>query len=99
MPPHTPAAITPNVDAETQLVEYFALLGTLLWDSRQRHSFATYAIGLMSQLERKSLEPIAASSPPTPARELSGCTTACKTWWLMLPGPIMKFAGSPQTMP
>ena len=67
MPPHTPAAITPNVDAETQLVEYFALLGTLLWDSRQRHSFATYAIGLMSQLERKSLEPIAASFTTDPS--------------------------------
>lgn len=46
---------------EQRLQDYFDLLGTVLWDSRQRASFATYAVGLMSELERKSLEPIAAS--------------------------------------
>ncbi len=53
-------------DVEQRLAKYFDLLGTQLWDSRQRHSFATYAIGLMSELERKSLEPIAASFTQDP---------------------------------
>lgn len=59
-------------DVEKRLADYFDLLGTQLWDSRQRDSFATYAIGLMSQLERKSLEPIAASffSDPKEAERL-----------------------------
>src|ERR1700712_1004699 len=47
--------------AEQRLEKNFDLLGTQLWDCRQRHSFATYAIGLMSHLERKSIEPIASS--------------------------------------
>src|SRR4051812_33175784 len=51
---------------EQRLGKYFGLLGTVLWDRRQRHSFATYAIGLMSHLERKSLEPIAASMTKDP---------------------------------
>ena len=57
---------------EQQLTEYFDLLGTQLWDRRQRHNFATYAIGLMSELERKSIEPIAASftSDPREAEQL-----------------------------
>lgn len=62
---------SPTVDApapesaqavEQRLEQYFDLLGSVLWDRRQRHSFATYATGLMSELERKSLEPIAASN-------------------------------------
>lgn len=53
-------------ETERRLEQYFDLLGTELWDSRQRQSFATYAIGLMSELERKSLEPIAASFTKDP---------------------------------
>lgn len=63
----------PGTDpTEQRLAKYFDLLGTQLWDRRQRHNFATYAIGLMSQLERKSLEPIAASftSDPKEAEKL-----------------------------
>ena len=56
-----PVSPASTEETERRLEQYFDLLGTQLWDSRQRHSFATYAIGLMSQLERKSLEPIAAS--------------------------------------
>lgn len=52
---------------EQRLASYFDQLGSVLWDSRQRHSFASYAIGLMSELERKSLEPIAASLTDDPA--------------------------------
>lgn len=62
-----PAELSPAVDpVEDQLNQYFDLLGTKLWDCRQRHNFATYAIGLMSELERKSLEPIAASFTNSP---------------------------------
>ena len=35
-------------------------LGTHLWDSRQRASFAMYVLGLLSGLPNKSVEPIAA---------------------------------------
>lgn len=51
---------------EQRLADYFDQLGTVLWDSRQRHCFASYAIGLMSELERKSLEPIADSLTDDP---------------------------------
>ena len=55
-----------NSPVEQRLAAYFDKLGTVLWDSRQRHCFASYAIGLMSELERKSLEPIAASLTEDP---------------------------------
>lgn len=55
-----------NSPVEQRLAAYFDTLGTVLWDSRQRHCFACYAIGLMSELERKSLEPIAASLTQDP---------------------------------
>jgi SRSO17 transposase len=60
--------LPPNADSlvEQRLSAYFDQLGTVLWDSRQRHCFASYAIGLMSELERKSLEPIAASLTDDP---------------------------------
>jgi SRSO17 transposase len=61
MSPHDPATEPGTDPAEQRLEAYFDLLGTKLWDCRQRRSFATYAIGLMSHLERKSLEPIASS--------------------------------------
>lgn len=62
-----PAELPPAVEpVEDRLNQYFDLLGTKLWDCRQRHNFATYAIGLMSELERKSLEPIAASFTTSP---------------------------------
>ncbi len=51
---------------ETRLAAYFDQLGKVLWDSRQRHCFASYAIGLMSEIERKSLEPIASSLTDAP---------------------------------
>ena len=40
-----------NSPVEQRLAAYFDTLGTVLWDSRQRHCFASYAIGLMSELE------------------------------------------------
>lgn len=52
---------------ELRLQQYFDKLGTVLWDSRQRQSFATLAVGLMSELENKSLEPIAAAFAKDPS--------------------------------
>ena len=56
----------PSSAVEQRLSAFFDQLGTVLWDCRQRHCFASYAIGLMSELERKSLEPIAASLTEDP---------------------------------
>jgi SRSO17 transposase len=43
-------------------------LGTRLGDKRQRASFAMYALGLLSDGERKSMEPIAARAAGCPER-------------------------------
>jgi SRSO17 transposase len=50
------------LDAETpqRLRQYFDNIGVLLWDKTQKRSFATYAMGLLSPMERKSVEGIAA---------------------------------------
>lgn len=45
---------------------YLDGLGTRLRDKRQRASFATYALGLLADGERKSMEPIAARACGTP---------------------------------
>ena len=43
-----------------RLLAYFDSIGALLWDNTQKRSFALYAMGLLSPLKRKSVEPIAA---------------------------------------
>jgi SRSO17 transposase len=48
------------------LRQYFDNIGVLLWDKTQKRSFATYALGLLSPVERKNVEAISA--------EFSGCT-------------------------
>lgn len=48
--------------------EYFAEIGVALNNKRRRESFAVYAHGLLSNLERKSAEPIAAAASGHPAR-------------------------------
>ena len=45
---------------EARLESYLDDLGALLGDKRRRASFATYALGLLGEGERKSVEPIAA---------------------------------------
>src|ERR1700738_3741435 len=45
-----------------RLERYFDRISELLGDDRRRASFATYAMGLLSDAERKSIEPIAARS-------------------------------------
>ena len=49
---------------QVRLAEYFDRIGGVLADDRRRASFATYALGLLSEAERKSIEPIAARSCP-----------------------------------
>lgn len=58
------------LDAEGQkrLVEYFDLLGEVLGRDERRASFALYAMGLLGDGERKSMEPIAARVCPDPEK-------------------------------
>ncbi len=60
---HGPA-LTPG--AEKRFDDYLAQLGGLLRDKRQRASFAIYAAGLLSDEERKSMEPMAARASGDP---------------------------------
>lgn len=55
-------------DGLQRLEEYFERIGKVLGDDKRRASFATYAIGLLSDGERKSMEPIAARSCADPSR-------------------------------
>jgi SRSO17 transposase len=50
------------------LSTYLDGIGALLRDKRQRASFAMYALGLLSDGERKSMEPIAARASGSPDR-------------------------------
>jgi SRSO17 transposase len=47
-----------------RLTEYLGRIGEILGHDRRRASFATYALGLLSNAERKSIEPLAAQSCP-----------------------------------
>src|ERR1019366_3809492 len=51
-----------------RLEGYFERIGKVLGDDKRRASFATYAIGLLSDGERKSMEPIAARACADPER-------------------------------
>jgi len=53
-----------DADAERRLGEYFAEIGEVLNNKKRRASFAVYAMGLLSDGERKSMEPIAARACP-----------------------------------
>src|SRR5437867_152620 len=46
--------------AEQRLRDYFDRIGNVLGDDARRTSFATYAMGILGEGERKSIEPIAA---------------------------------------
>jgi SRSO17 transposase len=48
-----------NSATEQRLKEYFDTVGTALDNKAQRSSFAIYAMGLLGDAERKSIEPIA----------------------------------------
>jgi SRSO17 transposase len=57
-----------NAAAEQRLVEYFDRIGNALGRPERRASFAVYAMGVLGDGERKSLEPIAARACADPAR-------------------------------
>jgi len=56
-----------GVDGERRLERYFDGIGEVLGNSGRRASFAIYAMGLLSESERKSIEPLAARTSTTPA--------------------------------
>lgn len=59
---------THSCRTDDPLGAYLDDLGQLLRDKRQRASFAIYALGLLSDGERKSMEPIAARASACPDR-------------------------------
>jgi SRSO17 transposase len=54
--------------AEQRLVDYFDRIGGVLGRPERRASFATYALGILGEGERKSIEPIAARACADPRR-------------------------------
>ena len=57
-----------NAAAVQRLERYFQQIGDVLGEESRRGSFALYAMGLLGDGERKSVEPIAARTCPDPAR-------------------------------
>jgi SRSO17 transposase len=53
-------------EGEQRLARYVDRMGEVLGNQRRRASFATYALGLLGDGERKSVEPIAARACPDP---------------------------------
>lgn len=52
---------------EQRLEAYFSGIGELLGDRRRRASFALYAMGILGEHDRKSVEPLAAAAGAEPA--------------------------------
>ncbi len=61
-----------DADGERRLEGYFDGIGELLGSSHRRESFAMYAMGLLSESERKSMERIAARTTADPAHACAG---------------------------
>lgn len=81
-------------DSGERLNAYLDGLGAQLKDKRQRASFAMYALGLLSDGERKSMEPIAARAAVAPERthavhERLVHFTASAAW---CDGPVRRYA-------
>jgi SRSO17 transposase len=57
-----------NSAAEQRLLAYFDRMGQVLGRPERRESFAVYAMGILGDAERKSLEPIAARACADPKR-------------------------------
>jgi SRSO17 transposase len=51
-----------------RLKAYFQRIGDVLGEDSRRGSFAIYAMGLLGEGERKSIEPIAARACPDPSK-------------------------------
>jgi len=60
--------ISVDADGQLRLVAYLDQLGEILNNKCRRASFATYAVGLLTEGERKSMEPIAARACGDPAQ-------------------------------
>jgi SRSO17 transposase len=56
-----------DLAADQRLDEFFTEIGNVLGNKKRRASFATYAMGLLGEGERKSVEPIAARACGDPA--------------------------------
>src|ERR1700722_6397422 len=61
-----------DADGERRLEGYLDGIGELLGSSHRRESFAMYAMGLLSESERKSMEPIAARATGDPEHAGAG---------------------------
>ena len=59
---------TMDADAQRRLAKYLDRIGKILGDPRRCGSFATYAMGLWGDGERKSVEPIAARAVADPGK-------------------------------
>jgi len=59
-------------DGQQRLEEYFELIGDVLGREERRASYAAYAMGLLADGARKSMEPIAARMDPNPGRVGAG---------------------------
>lgn len=57
-----------NAAAVQRLDRYFGQIGDVLGEQSRRGSFALYAMGLLADGERKSVEPLAARACPDPKR-------------------------------
>jgi SRSO17 transposase len=55
-----------NAEGVVRLESYFEGIGTRLWEKRRRASFALYAMGILGEHERKSVEPLAAAAAEDP---------------------------------
>jgi SRSO17 transposase len=57
-----------STDGQRRLQDYFDSIGCILKTSQARASFAIYAMGILGEGERKSVEPIAARACPDPIK-------------------------------
>lgn len=57
-----------NSSAVGRLKDFFARIGNILGNASRRESFATYAMGLLGDAERKSIEPIASRACADPMK-------------------------------
>jgi SRSO17 transposase len=57
-----------SVAAVQRLESYFRRIGDVLGNDSRQGSFALYAMGLLGDAERKSVEPIAARACPDPEK-------------------------------
>src|SRR6185436_13518736 len=61
-----------DADGERRLQAFFDKIGRVVGTDHHRESFAMYAVGLLSESERKSMEPIAARATGDPVHAGAG---------------------------